>query len=206
MNFELIDNIFQISLLMLMAFVSFILSVKYNSRQLFILTCAYSCFSLGTLFWILCLAILGHVPHIFYVSEISWLSSYLFFMSLQIVRCTRLRVSFSPLPAFLALGTALNTFRYHMFGPAYFMSAIFSLTLGVFIYLIVYHFIKVKIRKYRILDVVFFVYVGLQMLVYMSSAYISDYTRFNLYFAIDISLTLTMASLLPLTVREVVKK
>ena len=33
-----------------------------------------------------------------------------------------------------------------------------------------------------------------------------DYTRFNLYFAVDITLTLSFAALLPLALREVAGK
>ena len=36
---------------------------------------------MGTLFFVLHLAILGRVPQIFYTCEISWLAAYLFFLS-----------------------------------------------------------------------------------------------------------------------------
>ena len=45
--------------------------------------------------------------------------------------------------------------------------------------------------------------VVLQISLYSISVFIKDYTNFNLYFAIDIVLTLTMAALLPALKREV---
>ena len=45
--------------------------------------------------------------------------------------------------------------------------------------------------------------VVLQVLLYLVSNYTRDYTRFQLYYAVDLALTLSMAALLPLTLREV---
>ena len=45
----------------------------------------------------------------------------------------------------------------------------------------------------------------LQILLYLVSDFIQDYTCFNLYFAVDITLTLSMVALLPFTLREVGK-
>lgn len=44
---------------------------------------------------------------------------------------------------------------------------------------------------------------ALQVLLYLVSNFTRDYTRFNLYYAVDLTLTLSMAALLPLTLREV---
>ena len=46
-------------------------------------------------------------------------------------------------------------------------------------------------------------HVMLQVLLYLISNYTHDYTRFQLYYAVDLALTLSMAALLPLTLREV---
>ena len=45
----------------------------------------------------------------------------------------------------------------------------------------------------------------LQILLYLVSDFIQDYTCFNLYFAVDITLTLSMVALLPFTLRDVGK-
>ena len=43
----------------------------------------------------------------------------------------------------------------------------------------------------------------MKVLLYRVSGFTHDYTRFQLYYAVDLALTLSMAALLPLTLREV---
>lgn len=57
--------------------------------------------------------------------------------------------------------------------------------------------------KYRCLDGMMFVIVWLQITVYIVSVFIRDYTRFNLYFGVDITLTLMLAGMLPALRKEV---
>lgn len=84
MSFELVDNLFQVVVLFGAAVAATVLSVRRKERGCLILAFGYACFAMGTLFYVLYLAIMGTVPQVFYVSEISWLAAYLFFLSLQI--------------------------------------------------------------------------------------------------------------------------
>ena len=77
-NFEIYDNAFQTLSLMVMMIVSGAAGLKYSSRKLVVLACAYGSIMLGTLFYMLHLTIIGDIPRIFYVSEISWMAGYLF--------------------------------------------------------------------------------------------------------------------------------
>lgn len=56
---------------------------------------------------------------------------------------------------------------------------------------------------YRKRDLFMIICVTLQVLLYRVSGFTHDYTRFQLYYAVDLALTLSMAALLPLTLREV---
>lgn len=47
--------------------------------------------------------------------------------------------------------------------------------------------------------------VVIQLLLYTISGFMEAFTRFNLYFAVDIMLTLSLVSILPLTAREVTR-
>ena len=94
MSFELVDNLFQVVVLFSAAVAATVLSVRRKERGCLILAFGYACFAMGTLFYVLYLAIMGTVPQVFYVSEISWLAAYLFFLSLQIVRTEDLHVGF----------------------------------------------------------------------------------------------------------------
>ena len=79
MNFELIDNSFQITILGFCTIAALFLALRYKSRSLLILALAYACFCMGTTYYILYLVIMGKVPQVFYVAEISWLAAWLFY-------------------------------------------------------------------------------------------------------------------------------
>lgn len=95
MNFELIDNSFQIIILGFCTIAALFLALRYKSRSLLILALAYACFCMGTTYYILYLVIMGKVPQVFYVAEISWLAAWLFYLSVQILRIERIGYRFS---------------------------------------------------------------------------------------------------------------
>ena len=167
-----------------------------------ILALGHACFSMGTLYYLLHLAIVGDVPKIFYVAEISWLAAYLCFLSLQILRAERLQFRLRPLPALGAAVTAALALIFRMLGPSRLMSLAFALTLGAIAYLSALH----PDDRTRGLDVLLLACLALQLLLFIVSVFIEDYTRFNLYFAVDVALTLSLAALLPLTLREVARR
>lgn len=199
MNFELIDNLFQVAILGGASLVGLILGLRHRSRHLLILALGHACFSMGTLYYLLHLAIVGDVPKIFYVAEVSWLAAYLCFLSLQILRAEQLHFHLRPLPALGAAVAAALALIFRMLGPSRLMSLSFALTLGAIAYLSALH-LDGRVRG---LDALLLVCLALQLLLFIVSISIGDYTRFNLYFAVDIALTLSLAALLPLTLREV---
>ena len=141
MSFEIIDNTFQVIVLAAMALLAFILAFRRSSRSCLILAFGYASFMMGTLYYLLHLIILGHGPQVFYVAECSWMASYFFFLSLEILYWEGLRPPFS-------------------------------------------------------------LEMSLQILLFVASGFIRDYTRFSLYSAVDILLTLTLVSFLPHILRE----
>ena len=143
-----------------------------------ILAFAYASFLMGTLYWVLYLAIIGNIPQVFYVSEISWLASYLFYLSFQIYRVNHMSLCFS--------------------WPA--AAAAFVMT--AYTYLTVFRLLNTK--PLPNVDMCILLCIILQMLLYIVSCFMSDYTQFNLYFAVDICLTIMLTVLLPLTYREVI--
>ena len=140
----------------------------------------------------------------FYVSEVSWIASYLCLLSLQILRMEQLQLRARPLPAIGAILTAALVLVFRMLGPSYLTSLLFALTLGAIVYLSAFH---LRSRPaHRGLDVFLLCCIALQLLLFIVSDFFEDYTRFNLYFAVDIALTASLAALLPLTLREVGRK
>ena len=200
-NFELIDNLFQIVLLFCFAASAGILALRYRSRSLLILSLAYACFAMGTTYYVLYLAIIGIWPQVFYVAEVSWLAAWLFYLSAQILRTEGIKRRFSWLSGTVAVFIALVAFFDHDFGPSYFVSALFALTVGATVFLSVIRIQSVCLHRKT--DAFMTSCVVLQVLLYLVSDFTRDYTRFNFYFAVDIALTLSMAALLPLMLREV---
>ena len=204
-NFEIYDNIFQTMSLMVMMIVSGAAGLKYSSRKLVVLACAYGSIMLGTLFYMLHLTIIGDIPRIFYVSEISWMAGYLFFLFLVTLRQDRKNVNFQPVPAMLALFILVASVHSEVMGNAILMSLTFGVIAGAIVYLS-----SIRIRRARrsgippaAFDGMMVAVVMLQILVYFVSEYISDFSTFNLYFAVDILFTLSLCSLFWLIRKEV---
>ena len=171
MSFEIIDNTFQVIVLAAMALLAFILAFRRSSRSCLILAFGYASFMMGTLYYLLHLIILGHGPQVFYVAECSWMASYFFFLSLEI-----------------------------LFGPSPLMSGALALTFGTLAYLCFSALQKEK--RLRPYEIALLFEMSLQILLFVASEFIRDYTRFSLYYAVDILLTLTLVSFLPHILRE----
>ena len=174
MSFEIIDNTFQVIVLAAMALLAFLLAFRRSSRSCLILAFGYVSFMMGTLYYLLHLIILGHGPQVFYVAECSWMASYFFFLSLEILYWEGLRPPFSP----------------------------FALAAGVVIAGAVMRVQVQKEKRLRPYEIALLFEMSLQILLFVASEFIRDYTRFNLYYAVDILLTLTLVSFLPHILRE----
>lgn len=203
-NFEIFDNIFQTLSLLLMMIISGAAGLKYSSRKLVVLACAYGSIMLGTLFYMLHLTIIGDIPRIFYVSEISWMAGYLFFLFLVILRQERKNVDFQPVPAMLALFTLAASVHSEVMGNSILMSLAFGVIAGAIVYIS-----SIRIRRAHLsgthpaaFDRMMIAVVILQILVYFVSEYVSDFSTFNLYFAVDILFTLSLCSLFRMIRKE----
>ena len=203
-NFEIYDNVFQTLSLMGMMIVSGAAGLKYSSRKLMVLACAYGSIMLGTLFYMLHLTIIGDIPRIFYVSEISWMAGYLFFLFLVILRQERKNVNFQPVPAMLALFTLAASVHSEVMGNSILMSLAFGVIADAIVYIS-----SIRIRRAHLsgahpaaFDRMMIAVVILQILVYFVSEYVSDFSTFNLYFAVDILFTLSLCSLFQMIRKE----
>lgn len=204
MNFELFDNLFQVGVLGVFSLISGISAVRYKNRCCLILAFAYACFAMGTLYYVLYLAIIGRVPQVFYVAEISWLASYLFLLSLQIVRLQSHKIRFCWPAAGGALCIMIGACIAQIFGPSLFMITLVVLTAGAVTYLSIFH--MQSGTEFWQTDICLMLCLVMQVLLYLVSGTVRDYTEFNAYFAVDMLLTTAMTALLPLSLREVSDK
>lgn len=193
MSFEIIDNTFQVIVLAAMALLAFILAFRRSSRSCLILAFGYASFMMGTLYYLLHLIILGHGPQVFYVAECSWMASYFFFLSLEILYWEGLRPPFSPFALAAGVVIAGVVMRVQVFGPSPLMS-------GALAYLCFSALQKEK--RLRPYEIALLFEMLLQILLFVASEFIRDYTRFSLYYAVDILLTLTLVSFLPRILQE----
>ena len=150
------------------------------------------------------LTIIGDIPRIFYVSEISWMAGYLFFLFLVILRQERKNVNFQPVPAMLALFTLAASVHSEVMGNSILMSLAFGMIAGAIVYIS-----SIRIRRAHLsgthpaaFDRMMIAVVILQILVYFVSEYVSDFSTFNLYFAVDILFTLSLCSLFRMIRKE----
>lgn len=193
MSFEIIDNTFQVIVLAAMALLAFLLAFRRSSRSCLILAFGYASFMMGTLYYLLHLIILGHGPQVFYVAECSWMASYFFFLSLEILYWEGLRPPFSPFALAAGVVFAGVVMRVQVFGPSPLMS-------GALAYLCFSALQKEK--RLRPYEIALLFEMSLQILLFVASEFIRDYTRFSLYYTVDILLTLTLVSFLPHILRE----
>ncbi|MGN0267521.1 MAG: hypothetical protein ACI4D7_07580, partial [Lachnospiraceae bacterium] len=175
------------------------------SRKLVVLACAYGSIMLGTLFYMLHLTIIGDIPRVFYVSEISWMAGYLFFLFVVVLREKREDVKFQLVPALLALFTLIASVHSEVMGNAILMSLVFGAVAGAIVYISTCRIHRAHRSGIpaAAFDWMMILVVILQILVYFVSEYISDFSTFNLYFAVDIFFTLMLCSLFWLIRREV---
>ena len=205
MNFEIIDNAYQVTVLFICMLLSAWLGIRKKNLGFIMLSFGYGCFMMGTLFFVLYLAILGRVPQIFYTCEISWLAAYLFFLSLLLLRKESEPLSFSAIALIPAVIVAVVVLLFKIFGPAFLPCIACAITLGAITYLASCRILRNRKngRRTSWLDHCFLLCVFLQLGVYIVSIFMTDYQHFNLYFAIDMLLTAMLAALLPFLYREV---
>ena len=206
-NFEIFDNVFQTMLLLIMMIVSGAAGLRYSSRKLMVLSCAYGSIMLGTLFYMLHLTIIGDIPRIFYVSEISWMAGYLFFLFLVMLRQEWKNRAIQPVPAVAALLVLAASVHSEVMGNSVLMSLAFGAIAGAIVYLSVVNIRRTHLSgtPSSVFDRMMIAVIILQILVYFVSEYISDFSTFNLYFAVDILFTVSLWSLFWMIRREVLQ-
>ena len=206
-NFEIFDNVFQTMSLLIMMIVSGAAGLRYSSRKLVVLACAYGSIMLGTLFYMLHLTIIGDIPRIFYVSEISWMAGYLFFLFLVMLRQEWKNRAIQPVTAVAALLVLAASVHSEVMGNSVLMSLAFGAIAGAIVYLSVVNIRRAHLSgtPSSVFDRMMIAVIILQILVYFVSEYISDFSTFNLYFAVDILFTVSLWSLFWMIRREVLQ-
>ena len=80
---ELIDNLTQLLASLYGCVLSGVFYLRSRRQPYFLLCCFYGCFGLGLLYWLLYTLLVTDTPPLFYVSDIGWISCFLFLLLLQ---------------------------------------------------------------------------------------------------------------------------
>lgn len=80
---EFLDNTSQFLITLLAGVGAGISFYKSRKQAYFLLACHFGAFSLGTLYWALHVLLFRYTPQIFYVSELGWIASSLFLLTLE---------------------------------------------------------------------------------------------------------------------------
>lgn len=112
-----------------------------------------------------------------------------------------MKIQFSIPATLAAILAAWQVVWYHILGPSQFISDLCALIMGATVYLAVLRLIK-RMPGWRT-DIQFLKIIVLQIALYIISIRMKNFVHFNLYFAVDMLLTLSFAGLLPLIYREV---
>ena len=191
MSFEIIDNGIQVGLFLLFALFSLIQGLHMQNRRFLILAGTYASFSMGTLYYLLYLVIMGKVPQVFYVSEMAWMASYLFLLALCLMETRRYRGKLDVLVLELTIVEAAMVIGWKILGPSYPFTIAFALVTACIFY---YALLGYRMEK-RMLMLAMVLVIVWQLLLYIVSVFTTEYTHFNLYFAVDFLLMATMCSL-----------
>ena len=156
----------------------------------------------GHFSYVLHLIITGDIPRDLLCGGNSpgW-QAYLFFLSLSLSRRSTKGNFPGVISIFCAVLIMCLIFVFQIFGPALLFSLCFAVTEGT----IVLRCMEVirRERKKHLLDSILLLVSWMQVALYIVSEFLSDYTRFNFYFVVDMVLTLTMASMYFALLREV---
>lgn len=191
MSFEIIDNGIQVVLFLLFALFSLIQGLHMQNRRFLILAGTYASFSMGTLYYLLYLVIMGKVPQVFYVSEMAWMASYLFLLALCLMETRRYRGKLDVLVLGLTIVEAAMVIGWKILGPSYPFTVAFAMvTACIFYYALLGYWMEKRMLMLAMVLVIVW-----QLLLYIVSVFTTGYTHFNLYFAVDFLLMATMCSL-----------
>lgn len=95
--------------------------LKSRRQPYVLLACFFWTYALGTLYWTLHLLLLDATPQVFYVSELGWIASYIFLLTMEMTLPSAEELRFRTKLSWLAPAVGLPQFiLYIMYGDVFF--------------------------------------------------------------------------------------
>ncbi len=199
---ELIDNISQLLAVLLAFIASGSLFYKSRLQSYLLISCFYGTFMLGSLYWTLHYFLFDYTPQLFYVSELAWIASYTFLLTLEYSLSTvEERKFFHPGLWLVPIFCIPQLIIYFSIGDILFNILLGSLTMSVAWFSLRGLFYARrqtgKSRDRQIFHIAVLVIIVLEYSLWTSSCFWVSNDLTNPYFWIDFMLTASMLALLP---------
>jgi len=205
---ELLDNFSQFLVTLLAAVGAGILFYKSRVQAYLLLTCFFGTFMLGTLYWTLHFFLFNYTPQIFYVSELAWIASSMFLLTLEYTLSTPDERKFRhPAVWLVPIFCIPQLILYLLRGDILFNLLICGLTMAV-AWCSARGLIYAKRqsgeqRAMQFFHIAVLIIIILQYCLWTSSCFWISDTYTNPYFWFDFLLTASMFALLPATKKAV---
>lgn len=206
---EFIDNLTQLLAALSGCVLSGVFYLRSRRQPYFLLCCFYGCFGFGLLYWLLYTLLVTNVPPMFYVSDIGWISCFLFLLLLQNSLADREEQKLHSRVPWLALVIEIPL-------TAYFISigdALYNLIVGVLMAFMLWIAVRGLVWQSRqskpdhgkrFFHLVMIGYIALENCLWISSyPWVGD-TLTNPYFWFDFAVTASILALFP-AVRKAVR-
>ena len=206
---ELIDNLTQLSAALSGCILSGVFYLRSRRQPYFLLCCFYGCFGLGLLYWLLYTLLITDASPMFYVSDMGWISCYLFLLLLQNSLADKEERTLKSHLPWLALGVEIPlTVYYISIGDVLYnliVGALMSAMLWLAIRGLVWQRKQPAPERGRsFFHLAMVIYIVLQNCLWLSSyPWVGD-TLTNPYFWFDFAVTASILALFP-AVRKAVE-
>ncbi|MEG1878591.1 MAG: histidine kinase [Pseudoflavonifractor sp.] len=200
--FEILDNGLQFLVVLLCTAWAGQIALRRKSQSYAILTCFYGSFALGSLYWLVYLIMMTYTPKIFYVSDLSWVASFLFLLTLELSIRTeeekRVRSLAAWLPCLMVLGL---TAYFCLHWGDYIITILWGGFLAACAYFatagLIYALRQTGAGRMRCyLHGAVLLVIAVEHVLWLLSSFCTG-DRINPYFICDLVLTLALALLLP---------
>ena len=206
---ELIDNLTQLLAALSGCVLSGVFYLRSRRQPYFLLCCFYGCFGFGLLYWLLYALLVTDTPPMFYVSDIGWISCFLFLLLLQYSLADKEEHTLRSRLPWLALGIEIPLTAYYIsIGDVF-----YNLIVGALMAVMLWRAIRGLVWQSKqpkqdpgkwFFHLVTIGYILLENCLWLSSYPWAGDTLANPYFWFDFAVTVSILALFP-AVRKAVK-
>lgn len=196
MNVELILNLLQLLATLGGALYVGILFRTEDTKQCFLGMGFLLSLTLGNLYWFSYQMLMSETPQYFYISDVAWIASYLFLISLELYICTKEEKEYHHTLCYLSFVIGICLILYFNQWGYILLNILYVSPLSLCMYLAMRSLLytwRTKVRsRYMKLHVYIIIFVCTEYALWLSSCFWISDTWTNPYFWFDIALTMEL--------------